>query len=227
MKTIGNAQKAAIAHLGLSKTQSVSAMGSTKQTDAKKRRLDDENKLLVLRLQNIKSGLKIDDAAAGLKKPRKLPQIPPKEPGATDPRLTPGPARPEGLSLSQSEVSVRKARPPVHRENLSQSHGFSMELTGQADGVKAYLRWRDLETGETLLVCENELMKGEIVREDLSFAEIGNRAGIKFEVTVVGGTTRSPRSPVTGEIEDPHDQDEDFIMRNRIDDLLKYRCCLY
>lgn len=191
MKTISNAQKAAIVHLGLSKTQSVSTMGS-KQTDAKKRRLDDENKLLVMRLQNIKSGLKIDDAGA-LKKPRKLPQIAAKEHGATaDPRQLPSPAlHPDGYSLSQSEVSVRKTRQPVYRENLSQSHGFSMELTGQADGVKAFLRWKDLETGETLMVCENELMKGEIVREDLSFAEIGNRHGIKFEVTVVGGTTRS------------------------------------
>lgn len=179
-------------HLGLSKTQSVSTMVS-KHSDVKKRKLEDENKLLVMRLQNIKSGLKIDDAA-NMKKPKKLPQIATKEPAANEYKPRSGsPQKADGYSLSQSEVSVKKNRPPVLRENLSSSHGFSMELTGQADGVKAFLRWRDLETGETILVCENELAKGEIVREDLSFAEIGNRNGIKFEVTVVGGTTRRIR----------------------------------
>ena len=191
MKTISNVQKAP-ASLGLSKTQSVATIGH-RGFDYQKRKVDEDNRILANRLQNIKSGLGLDEALSTMKKPKKLPTLNNRE----DQSKIFSQSKPHALTMdhdinstSSSHVFDGPNTKTDLKGPLSPSNGFRIELTGLSDGVRCYLRWKDMFSGETIFVSENALSKCEVVREDLSFAEIGYRKGIRFEVTLVGGTTR-------------------------------------
>ena len=107
------------------------------------------------------------------------------------------------------------------------SSGFLMTLTCLVPEVSIHIVWRCLESKKMITEWAESLNQGEEISKILSFGKIKDYRSILFEINVEDiGKSIFYFIIVTGEIEDAHGQDEDFIMRNTIQNAVKYRCTL-